>query len=111
MDFAILGNLTSVVHILLLGYAGSLTSGAHILSGLREDFLWGVGKLTRSTSQREGIFSSRGWQAFACKESACRRTGEDKRRNSCDTHKGGLWGVHAEAALALVDMNQTCEEM
>ena len=40
------GTLTSVVAILLLGRAGSLPSCAHGLSGLREDCMWGVGKLT-----------------------------------------------------------------
>ena len=71
--------LTSVDNVLLLGRAGSLSSYARILSGLREDFLRGVGKLTRCTSQREGIVSSRGGRAIACKESTCCRTGEDKK--------------------------------
>jgi hypothetical protein len=39
--------LASVAEILLLGRAGSLPSCARTLGGLREDFLQGVGKLTR----------------------------------------------------------------
>ena len=38
---------TSVIEILLLGRTGSLPSCASTLSGLREDFLWGVSKLTK----------------------------------------------------------------
>ena len=40
--------LTSVVEIWLLGRAKSVLNCAHILIGLRDNFLWGVGKLTRT---------------------------------------------------------------
>ena len=58
-DILTFGTLTSVVKLLLLGCDGSLLSCARMLSGLREVFLRGVGKLTRCTSQREGISSNR----------------------------------------------------
>ena len=45
--FRTFGTLISVDIVLLLGRAGSLPGYARILGGLREDFLQGVGKLTR----------------------------------------------------------------
>ena len=45
--FTTFGILTSVAKFLLLGLAGFLPRCARILRGLREDFLRGVGNLTR----------------------------------------------------------------
>ena len=53
------GTLTPVVKLLLLGHAGSLLSGAYILSGLREDFLQDVGKLTRPTGPEANTYKMR----------------------------------------------------
>ena len=39
------GTLTSVVNFLVLGHVGPLLGSQRILSGLREVFLWVVGKL------------------------------------------------------------------
>ena len=60
---------------------------------------------TRCTSQREGIiFSSGGRRAFAHMESACRRTGEDKKGGSRTAHKGAARGSNAEPSLTFVVM-------
>ena len=44
-DIGTFGTLTSVVAVLLLWCSGSLPSCTHSVGDIREDFLWGVGKL------------------------------------------------------------------
>ena len=59
------GTLTLVVNILLLRRAESLPNYAHILSGLREDFRWGVGKLTLSLAGTTTVVQGKGaWTAW-----------------------------------------------
>ena len=90
-----------MVENLLLGRDGCLPSCTRILGGFREDSLRGVGKLTRCTSQQEGIFSSRGGRAFACKESVRPHTVEDKKGG-----KGAIptEGHHAACMLKLLSL-------
>ena len=54
--FMTFATLTSVVRFLLVGRSGSLPRCARILSGLKENFLQGVGKLRRKNKRRQGYF-------------------------------------------------------
>ena len=85
-----------MVKLLLFGQAWSFPSGAHLLSDLREDFLWGVGKLTRCTSQQEGISSSTSGCAFACKKGARPHTGKDKKEGKVALPTKGQHGAMLE---------------
>ena len=116
------GTLTSVVKLLLMGNAGSLPRGASTLSGLREDFLQGVGKMTRCTSQRDGTFSisKADVHAFTCEKGACRRIGEHA--HACQSFFQSHWneskmqdvklfvpGPERTSLLSLISANKTFE--
>ena len=65
---------------------------------------------TRCTSQREGIFLSRGRCALACKERTCRRMGRDKEGKRHSAHKGVVRVLHVEPSLTHAGTNRICEK-
>ena len=88
-DIATSGTVTSVVIILLLGRTWLLPSYVHILGGLRQDFLRGVGKPTSRHFKIHGQQRNQGQQITVGQQRRTEKTTTTRRTGRQEAHRTG----------------------